>query len=81
VVAGVILKVLEDLISTLNTEVKVKDIRMGLFHTAVFTRNCGLAVTLPRDALVKALTLLTSEAQVAGWKLEVLGSNYTVPVG
>ncbi|GAI61053.1 unnamed protein product, partial [marine sediment metagenome] len=30
---------------------KVKDIRMGLFHTAVLTRNCGLAATLPRDAL------------------------------
>ena len=24
---------------------------MGLFHTAVLTRNCGLAATLPRDAL------------------------------
>jgi len=29
----------------------VRDIRMGLFHTAVLTRNCGLAATLPRDAL------------------------------
>ena len=24
---------------------------MGLFHTAVLTRNCGLAATLPRDSL------------------------------
>jgi len=45
------MKVLEDLISTLNTEARVRDIRMGLFHTAVLTRNCGLAATLPRDAL------------------------------
>jgi len=35
----------------LNTNAKVRDIRMGLFHTAVLTRNCGLAATLPRDAL------------------------------
>ena len=45
------MKVLEDLISALNTEAKVRDIRMGLFHTAVLTRNCGLAATLPPDAL------------------------------
>lgn len=29
----------------------VKDIRQGLFHTGVLTRNVGLAATLPRDAL------------------------------
>ena len=45
------MKVLDDLISTLNPEAKVRDIRLGLFHTAVLTRNCGLAATLPRDAL------------------------------
>jgi uncharacterized protein (DUF4213/DUF364 family) len=45
------MKVLEDLISTLNKEAKVRDIRLGFFHTAVLTRNCGLAATLPRDAL------------------------------
>jgi len=45
------MKVLDDLISALNTEAKVTDIRLGLFHTAVLTRNCGLAATLPRDAL------------------------------
>ena len=49
--AGASTKVLDDLISALNTEAKVRDIRMGLFHTAVLTRNCGLAATLPRDAL------------------------------
>jgi uncharacterized protein (DUF4213/DUF364 family) len=51
VAAGVNIKILEDLISVLNTEAKVRDIRMGLFHTAVLTRSCGLAATLPRDAL------------------------------
>jgi len=45
------MKVLDDLISTLNMEPKVRDIRQGLFHTGVLTRECGLAATLPRDAL------------------------------
>ena len=45
------MKILGDLLSTLNTEASVRDIRQGLFHTAVMTRNCGLAATLPRDAL------------------------------
>ncbi len=45
------MKILEDLLSTLNTEARVKDIRQGVFHTGVLTRNCGLAATLPRDAL------------------------------
>ncbi len=44
-------KILEDLLSTLNTEADVRDIRVGLFHTGVATRNCGLASTLPRDVL------------------------------
>jgi len=42
------------LISTLNVEASVKDIRQGVFHTGVLTRNCGLAATLPRDALRQA---------------------------
>jgi uncharacterized protein (DUF4213/DUF364 family) len=45
------MNILEDIISTLNMEANVRDIRQGLFHTAVLTRNCGLAATLPRDAL------------------------------
>jgi uncharacterized protein (DUF4213/DUF364 family) len=45
------MSVLEDLISTLDTSAEVRDIRLGLFHTGVLTRNCGLAATLPRDAL------------------------------
>lgn len=45
------MKILKDLLSTLNTEARVKDIRQGVFHTGVLTRNCGLAATLPHDAL------------------------------
>ena len=45
------MKLLDDLISTLDLDTKVRDIRQGVFHTAVLTRNCGLAATLPRDAL------------------------------
>jgi len=45
------MKIFDDLISSLRAEAPVKDIRQGFFHTAVFTRYCGLAATLPRDAL------------------------------
>ena len=43
--------ILDDLLSILNFDAVVKDIRQGIFHTGVLTRNCGLAATLPRDAL------------------------------
>ncbi|RPJ45762.1 MAG: hypothetical protein EHM19_05005, partial [Candidatus Latescibacterota bacterium] len=45
------MSILDDLIATLDLDVPVKEIRQGLFHTAVVTRRCGLAATLPRDAL------------------------------
>jgi uncharacterized protein (DUF4213/DUF364 family) len=45
------MKILDDLISTLDLNAPVKDIRQGIFHTGVLTRHCGLAATLPRDAL------------------------------
>jgi uncharacterized protein (DUF4213/DUF364 family) len=45
------MKVLDDMVSILNMEPGVKDIRQGLFHTGVLTDRCGLAATLPRDAL------------------------------
>jgi uncharacterized protein (DUF4213/DUF364 family) len=45
------MRILDNLLSTLNLEIPVRDIRLGLFHTAVLTRSCGLAATLPRDAL------------------------------
>ena len=45
------MKVLDDVISALDAGGGAKDIRQGIFHTGVVTRNCGLASTLPRDAL------------------------------
>ena len=45
------MKLLDDLISSLDLNAKVREIRQGVFHTGVLTRNCGLASTLPRDAL------------------------------
>jgi len=45
------MQILHDLISTLDAETDVLDIRQGVFHTGVLTRSCGLASTLPRDAL------------------------------
>jgi len=41
-------KILDDLLSTLNYDCQVKDIRVGPFQTAVMTRYCGLAST-PHD--------------------------------
>jgi len=45
------MNILDDLISVLDLDAGVRDIRQGVFHTAVLTRNCGLAATLPKDAL------------------------------
>jgi len=45
------MKILDDLMSTLKVDAPVRDIRQGVFHTGVLTRHCGLAATLPRDAL------------------------------
>lgn len=43
------MRILDNLISTLDTEATVRDIRQGPFQTAVLTRNCGLAST-PHDS-------------------------------
>jgi uncharacterized protein (DUF4213/DUF364 family) len=45
------MKILDELIATLDTTAEVRDIRQGVFHTAVVTRQCGLASTLPKDAM------------------------------
>ncbi|MCK4775823.1 MAG: DUF364 domain-containing protein [Candidatus Krumholzibacteria bacterium] len=45
------MRILDDLISTLDFDAPVRDVRQGVFHTGVVTRDCGLAATLPRDAL------------------------------
>jgi len=43
--------ILNDIILTLDLNAEVRDIRQGIFHTGVLTRRCGLAATLPKDAL------------------------------
>jgi uncharacterized protein len=48
------MKLLDDLLTTLDMQAEIKDIRLGMFHTAVLTRNCGLAASLPYDALKQA---------------------------
>ena len=45
------MNLLEDLISTLDPDTVVRDIRQGVFHTAVLSRHCGLSATLPMDAM------------------------------
>jgi uncharacterized protein len=39
------MRILEDLLSTLNSDAGVRDVRQGPFQTAVLTRNCGIAAT------------------------------------
>jgi len=39
------MNILDDIVSTLNLEAAVQDVRQGPFQTAVLTRNCGLAST------------------------------------
>jgi uncharacterized protein len=43
--------ILSDIISTLDLNAEVRDIRQGMFHTGVLTKRCGLAASLPKDAL------------------------------
>ncbi|HEY83033.1 MAG TPA: DUF364 domain-containing protein [Dehalococcoidia bacterium] len=40
------MKIIDDLLSTLDYEAPVREIRQGPFQTAVLTRRCGLATTL-----------------------------------
>jgi uncharacterized protein (DUF4213/DUF364 family) len=53
------MKILEDIIMTLDMQAGVRDIRQGLFHAAVLTRHCGLAAMLPRDALEQRQPLVS----------------------
>jgi uncharacterized protein (DUF4213/DUF364 family) len=39
------MRIIDSLLSSLNYEVPVRDIRQGPFQTAVLSRNCGLAAT------------------------------------
>jgi uncharacterized protein (DUF4213/DUF364 family) len=60
------MRILDELISTLNFEATVKDIRQGVFHTGVLTRNCGLAATLPRDALRQPTPMVKEPGSLLG---------------
>jgi hypothetical protein len=42
------MKIIDEILTTLNYESPLRDIRQGPFQTAVLTRNCGLAST-PHD--------------------------------
>ena len=45
------MRILDHVISTLDLNTAIRDIRQGVFHTGVLSRHCGLAATLPKDAL------------------------------
>jgi hypothetical protein len=52
------MSILTDIIATLDLSAEVRDIRQGVFHTGVLTRRCGLAATLPKDALKQTSPLI-----------------------
>jgi len=52
--------ILDHLLSTIDFDTEVQDIRQGVFHTGVVTRHCGLAATLPKDALRQSPPLVTA---------------------
>jgi uncharacterized protein (DUF4213/DUF364 family) len=43
--------ILEDIVSSLDLNASVTDIRQGIFYTGVLSQHCGLAATLIKDAL------------------------------
>jgi hypothetical protein len=55
---GDYMNILTDIIATLDLSAEVRDIRQGVFHTGVLTRRCGLAATLPKDALKQTPPLI-----------------------
>jgi uncharacterized protein (DUF4213/DUF364 family) len=64
--------ILNHIIATLDFSAAVGDVRVGLFHTAVITRHCGLAATLPRDALRQALPLVREPGRLLDQSAEEL---------
>jgi uncharacterized protein (DUF4213/DUF364 family) len=47
---GILMKLLDDVLNSLDFDAEITDIRQGVFHTAVVSRNCGLASTLVHEA-------------------------------
>ena len=64
--------ILDHLISTLDVDTPVRDIRLGVFHTAVLTRRCGLAASLPRDALRQTPPMVREPGHLLNWTAEAL---------
>lgn len=60
------MNILDHLISTLDFDSAVRDVRQGVSHTAVSTRSCGLAATLPLDALRQIPPLVTESGSLLG---------------
>lgn len=62
------MKIIDDLIASLNCDEKIKDIRLGVFQTAVYSRGCGLASTpheteyIHGDSPVKGAGYLMNES-------------------
>ena len=52
------MNIIDYLLSTLNFDATVKDIRLGIFQTAVLTRNGGLAASIPFDVLRQTSILI-----------------------
>lgn len=52
------MNILEHLLLELDYSTPTREVRLGVFHTAVVTRRCGLAATMPRDALRQAAPLV-----------------------
>lgn len=50
---------------TLDVDTRIRKIRQGVFHTAVLTRYCGLAASLPREALVQTPPLVKEAGHLA----------------
>ncbi len=50
--------ILEHLLLGLEFSIPTREVRLGVFHTAVVTRRCGLAASMPRDALRQAPPLV-----------------------
>ncbi len=61
------MKLIDELIADLNFDAPVRDIRQGVFHTGVWTKNCGLAATLPKDALKQEGPLVTHPGEMLDW--------------
>jgi uncharacterized protein (DUF4213/DUF364 family) len=78
---------LDHILATLDFSAAVTDVRVGLFHTAVVTRHCGLAATLPRDALrqdpplVREPGLLLNQTSEALVRLAYSGSLVEAAIG